>query len=107
MVADGPLRRLFFDRAALAVGQELAAVHTHPHVRARPVGRCVCASVHAGKEAASLEAALGIHVLRHTDKKPAGGAAELAAHFGCPSEQLIMVGDRRVQRPAGMVPDFI
>ncbi|KAG2422414.1 hypothetical protein HXX76_016059 [Chlamydomonas incerta] len=47
-----------------------------------------------GKEAAALEAALGIPVLRHADKKPGGGCAELEAHFGCAASQLIMVGDR-------------
>ncbi|KAG2488107.1 hypothetical protein HYH03_013256 [Edaphochlamys debaryana] len=47
-----------------------------------------------GKEAAALEAALGIPVLRHADKKPGGGCTELEAHFGCPATDLIMVGDR-------------
>ncbi|KXZ50576.1 hypothetical protein GPECTOR_16g751 [Gonium pectorale] len=47
-----------------------------------------------GKEAEQLEAALGIPVLRHTEKKPSGGSAELEAHFGCPASDLIMVGDR-------------
>jgi phosphatidylglycerophosphatase GEP4 len=36
----------------------------------------------AGEEAAALEAALGIPVLRHRDKKPAGGCAELEQLFG-------------------------
>lgn len=47
-----------------------------------------------GEEAVRLEAALGIPVLRHKDKKPAGGAAELEAHFGCLVSELVMVGDR-------------
>ncbi|PNH03791.1 putative phosphatidylglycerophosphatase, mitochondrial [Tetrabaena socialis] len=47
-----------------------------------------------GKEAAVMEAALGIPVLRHVDKKPGGGCTELEAHFGCPASDLIMVGDR-------------
>lgn len=51
-------------------------------------------SLYSGREAAGLEADLGIHVLRHKDKKPAGGAAELSAHFGCPTANLVMVGDR-------------
>ena len=46
------------------------------------------------EEAETLEKALGIHVLRHADKKPAGSSAELEAHFGCPASELIMVGDR-------------
>lgn len=47
-----------------------------------------------GNEAAALEAALGIPVLRHREKKPAGGSQDMEAHFGCKAEQLIMVGDR-------------
>ena len=31
---------------------------------------------------------------RHVDKKPSGGSAELEAHFGCPTRELVMVGDR-------------
>lgn len=37
----------------------------------------------AGVEAGALEAALGLRVVRHTDKKPAGGVTELAAQLGC------------------------
>lgn len=48
----------------------------------------------AGKEARELEAALGVPVLRHREKKPGGGSGELEAHFGCPAADLIMVGDR-------------
>ncbi|GIL60325.1 hypothetical protein Vafri_14955 [Volvox africanus] len=47
-----------------------------------------------GAEARQLEAALGIPVLRHEDKKPGGGCTELEAHFGCPASDLVMVGDR-------------
>lgn len=47
-----------------------------------------------GREAAALEAALGIPVLRHEDKKPSGGSADLEKFFGCTSSELIMVGDR-------------
>ena len=32
------------------------------------------------------------HLLRHEEKKPAGGGAELEAHFGCPTRDLAMVG---------------
>lgn len=48
----------------------------------------------AGLEAAALEVSTGIPVLRHAAKKPAGGSEELESHFGCPSSQLLMVGDR-------------
>ncbi|GFR41616.1 hypothetical protein Agub_g2341 [Astrephomene gubernaculifera] len=47
-----------------------------------------------GEEARRMEAALGVPVLRHEDKKPAGGFAELESHFGCPVADLVMVGDR-------------
>ena len=36
-----------------------------------------------GSEAAALEAAFGVHCLRHREKKPAGGCRELEEHFGC------------------------
>lgn len=35
-----------------------------------------------GEEAASLERAFGVHVLRHKDKKPAGGCQELQEYCG-------------------------
>lgn len=35
-----------------------------------------------GEEAAALEAAFGVHVLRHRDKKPAGSCDELQQQFG-------------------------
>jgi phosphatidylglycerophosphatase GEP4 len=47
-----------------------------------------------GSEASALEVALGVSVLRHKEKKPAGGGADVETHFGCPSERLVMVGDR-------------
>jgi hypothetical protein len=52
-----------------AAAGEGGTVHQHA---------CFC----AGKEAAQLEAAFGIPVLRHQDKKPAGGCTELEQHFG-------------------------
>jgi hypothetical protein len=62
-----------------------------PHLLlpARPITRLL-----AGEEAAALEAALGVHVLRHSEKKPSGGSGELERHFGCPASELVMVGDR-------------
>jgi phosphatidylglycerophosphatase GEP4 len=47
-----------------------------------------------GRVAAKLEAELGIPVLRHSEKKPAGGPEDLEKHFGCKAEKLVMVGDR-------------
>uniref|UniRef100_A0A7S3QU54 Phosphatidylglycerophosphatase n=1 Tax=Dunaliella tertiolecta TaxID=3047 RepID=A0A7S3QU54_DUNTE len=47
-----------------------------------------------GEEARALEAALGITVMRHKEKKPAGGKEEVEAHFGCEAHELLMVGDR-------------
>ena len=43
-----------------------------------PVQHCCC----AGREAYALEQKLGIPVLRHSEKKPAGGARGLEEHFG-------------------------
>lgn len=54
--------------------------------------------LHPGSEASALEEALGVAVLRHTEKKPAGGVAEVEAHFGCPAHELVFVGDRWVGR---------
>ncbi|TPX63682.1 phosphatidylglycerophosphatase [Spizellomyces sp. 'palustris'] len=45
------------------------------------------------KKAATVEAALGVPVLRHTLKKPAGGDI-LSSYFGCPSHCIAVVGDR-------------
>ncbi|CAL1394335.1 unnamed protein product [Linum trigynum] len=47
-----------------------------------------------GSKARALERAIGIKVVRHRVKKPAGTAEEIENHFGCTSSQLIMVGDR-------------
>ena len=50
-----------------------------------------------GEEAAALEAALGVAVIRHASKKPGGAPGALAAHFGIPPSSvpsLVMVGDR-------------
>ena len=47
-----------------------------------------------GAEAAAVERALGIPVLRHRAKKPEGEPGPLEAHFGCGTEELVMVGDR-------------
>ncbi|CAL0314635.1 unnamed protein product [Lupinus luteus] len=49
---------------------------------------------HDGSKARMLESAIGIKVIRHRVKKPAGTAEEIEKHFGCKSSQLIMVGDR-------------
>ncbi|KAI7738496.1 hypothetical protein M8C21_003585, partial [Ambrosia artemisiifolia] len=47
-----------------------------------------------GRKARALEFAIGIRVIRHKMKKPAGSAEEVERHFGCDSSKLIMVGDR-------------
>ncbi|KAA8526214.1 hypothetical protein F0562_008047 [Nyssa sinensis] len=47
-----------------------------------------------GRKARALEGAIGIKVIRHRVKKPAGTAEEIEKHFGYDSSQLIMVGDR-------------
>ncbi|GFS45365.1 haloacid dehalogenase (HAD) superfamily protein [Actinidia rufa] len=47
-----------------------------------------------GRKARALEVAIGIRVIRHRVKKPAGTAEEIEKHFGCESSRLIMVGDR-------------
>ncbi|KAE9615656.1 hypothetical protein Lal_00017516 [Lupinus albus] len=49
---------------------------------------------HDGSKARLLEGTIGIKVIRHRMKKPAGTAEEIEKHFGCESSQLIMVGDR-------------
>ena len=41
-----------------------------------------------GEEAASMEKALGIRVVRHITKKPAGDAVDLEKHFRCPIKLL-------------------
>ncbi|CAG9463665.1 unnamed protein product [Pedinophyceae sp. YPF-701] len=47
-----------------------------------------------GAEAQAVEDALGVHVLRHTEKKPGGSAREAAAHLGCAEEEIAFIGDR-------------
>ncbi|KAL5757652.1 hypothetical protein ACOSP7_020263 [Xanthoceras sorbifolium] len=49
---------------------------------------------HEGSKARKLEGKIGIKVIRHGVKKPAGTAEEIEKHFGCRASQLIMVGDR-------------
>ncbi|XP_022750755.1 uncharacterized protein LOC111299677 isoform X2 [Durio zibethinus] len=49
---------------------------------------------HDGSKATKLEGTIGIKVIRHRVKKPAGTAEEIEKHFGCKSSHLIMVGDR-------------
>ncbi|CAH9148382.1 unnamed protein product [Cuscuta epithymum] len=46
------------------------------------------------RNAKILEHAIGIKVIRHKVKKPAGTAEEIERLFGCESSKLIMVGDR-------------
>lgn len=41
-----------------------------------------------------MEAALGVAVLRHAAKKPAGGVAEVTARFACAPGEIMVVGDR-------------
>ncbi|MCD7471398.1 Phosphatidylglycerophosphate phosphatase 1, chloroplastic/mitochondrial [Datura stramonium] len=47
-----------------------------------------------GRKARILERAIGIKVIKHRVKKPAGTAEEIEKQFGCESSRLIMVGDR-------------
>ncbi|XP_071689422.1 phosphatidylglycerophosphate phosphatase 1, chloroplastic/mitochondrial [Rutidosis leptorrhynchoides] len=47
-----------------------------------------------GRKARALEFVIGIRVIRHKVKKPAGSAEEIERHFGCDASKLIMVGDR-------------
>ncbi|PWA71387.1 haloacid dehalogenase (HAD) superfamily protein [Artemisia annua] len=44
-----------------------------------------------GRKARALEFVIGIRVIRHKVKKPAGSAEEIEKHFGCDSSKLIMV----------------
>ncbi|KAI8061705.1 mitochondrial PGP phosphatase-domain-containing protein [Gongronella butleri] len=48
---------------------------------------------HDGKEAKTVSEALGVHVLRHSIKKPSGGDA-LMKHVNEPASDIAMVGDR-------------
>ncbi|KAJ4981648.1 hypothetical protein NE237_032485 [Protea cynaroides] len=47
-----------------------------------------------GAKATSIEKSLGIRVLRHGTKKPAGTAEEIEKDFGYATSLLVMVGDR-------------
>ncbi|KAL1567311.1 Phosphatidylglycerophosphate phosphatase 1, chloroplastic/mitochondrial [Salvia divinorum] len=47
-----------------------------------------------GEKARALEDSIGMKVIRHSTKKPAGSAEEIEALFGCESSSLVMVGDR-------------
>ncbi|KAH9252167.1 HAD phosphatase, family IIIA [Batrachochytrium salamandrivorans] len=44
-------------------------------------------------EAKRIELELGVHVLRHTEKKPDGGQT-LVSHFNCQAHEIVFVGDR-------------
>ncbi|XP_060209472.1 phosphatidylglycerophosphate phosphatase 1, chloroplastic/mitochondrial-like [Lycium barbarum] len=46
------------------------------------------------RKAQIVERSIGIKVIRHRLKKPAGTAEEIERQFGCESSRLIMVGDR-------------
>ncbi|XP_049931871.1 phosphatidylglycerophosphate phosphatase 1, chloroplastic/mitochondrial isoform X2 [Nymphaea colorata] len=47
-----------------------------------------------GSKAESLEKSVGINVIRHGNKKPAGSADDIEKHFGYSASFLVMVGDR-------------
>ncbi|KAL8512479.1 hypothetical protein ACS0TY_018814 [Phlomoides rotata] len=47
-----------------------------------------------GSKARALEDTIGIKVIKHKVKKPAGTAEEIEKLFGCEPSRLIMVGDR-------------
>eukprot|EP00850_Spirogloea_muscicola_P015719 SM000123S25831 [mRNA] locus=s123:106895:113303:+ [translate_table: standard] len=47
-----------------------------------------------GRDAQALEALLGLAVIRHESKKPAGDAGDLEKYFNCQASRLVMVGDR-------------
>ncbi|XP_047327635.1 phosphatidylglycerophosphate phosphatase 1, chloroplastic/mitochondrial isoform X2 [Impatiens glandulifera] len=49
---------------------------------------------HDDRRARALERTIGLKVLRHKVKKPAGTAEEIENHFGCEASKLVMVGDR-------------
>lgn len=58
--------------------------------------------VHAGLEgfdeglskARAVEAAVGVPVLVHKHKKPAGGCQEITQRFQCEAHEVVAVGDR-------------
>ncbi|KAF8409167.1 hypothetical protein HHK36_005241 [Tetracentron sinense] len=47
-----------------------------------------------GFKARAIEDSVGICVIKHGVKKPAGTAEDIEKHFGCASSLLVMVGDR-------------
>ncbi|XP_077243691.1 haloacid dehalogenase (HAD) superfamily protein isoform X1 [Tasmannia lanceolata] len=47
-----------------------------------------------GSKAEALENSIGIHVIRHGEKKPAGTTEDIEKYFGCETSLLVMVGDR-------------
>ncbi|GAB4858195.1 Phosphatidylglycerophosphate phosphatase 1, chloroplastic/mitochondrial [Ancistrocladus abbreviatus] len=49
-----------------------------------------------GSKAREVEREIGIKVIRHRVKKPAGTAEEIEEHFGCAAAMFVMVGDRRL-----------
>ena len=52
-------------------------------VNTGPAKHCFQLAHATGEEAASMEKALGIRVVRHITKKPAGDAVDLEKHFRC------------------------
>ncbi|XP_065852023.1 phosphatidylglycerophosphate phosphatase 1, chloroplastic/mitochondrial isoform X2 [Euphorbia lathyris] len=54
----------------------------------------LCEYDHDFSKARALEKAIGIKVISHRVKKPAGTAEEIENYFGCTASQLIMIGDR-------------
>ncbi|XP_010272666.1 PREDICTED: uncharacterized protein LOC104608394 isoform X2 [Nelumbo nucifera] len=47
-----------------------------------------------GSKARTLEESIGIHVIRHGKKKPAGTAEDIQKYLGCATSLTVMVGDR-------------
>eukprot|EP00898_Chlorokybus_atmophyticus_P006473 jgi/Chlat1/6827/Chrsp51S09104 len=47
-----------------------------------------------GKKAERVEKQVGVRVLRHEAKKPAGGAEAVEFGLGVPADRVVMVGDR-------------
>jgi phosphatidylglycerophosphatase GEP4 len=45
-------------------------------------------------KAKAVEAAVGVPVLRHSQKKPSGGCDEILERFNCEAHEVIAVGDR-------------
>ncbi|KAL5720377.1 phosphatidylglycerophosphatase [Ranunculus cassubicifolius] len=49
-----------------------------------------------GEKARVLEESIGVHVIRHGEKKPGGSAEDIERYFGCSASLLVMVGDRHL-----------